>query len=202
MFARTRFEHRFPPNSGRTVGYLGLALGAGVIALSILYMPLRQWATLSLGTLAACIALWAILLRPRAFATGQDLVLWNMVSDTWIPLAAVELVEPKHALIVWAHGKKHHCVGIAKSRRVARAALRNRVRDGEGTIARRAGWEKPQGGTERIVYEDFVATRIEELARNARDQGLQPGPVRRVPAVLEIALLTVSVAAFAVAFFL
>ena len=52
--------------------------------------------------------------------------------------------------------------------------------------------------TEKIVYEDFVAERIEDLARNARARGLEPGPVRRRPATLEIGLLVVSLAALAV----
>jgi hypothetical protein len=202
MSPRASEIHRFPPNTGRTVGYLGLGLALGVIVVGFFYIPLRPWVILSLGSVAAGIAVWIVLLRPRAYATSEDLVLLNMVTDSWIPLAAIERVEPKYALIIWAHGRKHHCVGIAKSRRAATAGLRSRVQSGNSSIFSRAGWMQPQSDTgEKIVYENFVAERIEDLAKNARARGLEPGPVRRRPATLEIGLLVVSLAVFAAAFF-
>jgi hypothetical protein len=195
----------FPPNTGRTVGYLGLALAVAVIAVSYYYVPTREWITLSVGCVAGGIAVWIILLRPRAYATGESLVLVNMVSNTWIPLAAIERVEPRHALIVWVNGKKHLCVGIAKSRRVATGRARSRVSKARGGIESRAGWMTPTDtrlatGYEQGHYEDFVVSRIEQLAKDAVDQGMQPGPVRRVPAPLEIGLLLASLGGLALAF--
>ena len=203
MTRRKDIEHHFPPNTGRTVGYIGLALAAGVIVVSIYYLPFRSWLTLALGCLAGGIAVWITLLRPRARATADDLVLLNMVSDTWIPLVSIERVQAKHALIVWANGKKYLCVGIAKPRRILSGRARSRSVSAGGGIQERAGWLTPQGARPTDgLYEDLVVARIGHLVDNARERGQQPGPVRRTPALLEIVLLVVSTAGFALALFL
>ena len=148
----------------------------------------------------AGVVVWAVLLRPRATAYDETLVLHNQVSDWHLPLAEVEDVAVRHTLNVWVGGKRYSCSGIGR-------ASRQMVRGPDGApasvFARRDDPRTGAGDAAKIGevdYATFVENRIDELAAVARREGGQPPAVQRVWAVPELAALSVLALAALVAF--
>lgn len=176
--------HAFKPTSGTAVGFLGLLAAVLVIALAA--TTERTTFGLRTGIVAALAGLlaWMTLLRPRVRAYADTLMLRNMASDTYLPLARIDTVLVRHTLNVWVDDRRYTCPGIGRSTRsMARARGR--------------GAEAAQGDD----YVTFVETTIEDLARSARrDLRGEPPPVRKQWAVPELAALAVLVVAFLLTF--
>ena len=191
---------KFKPTSGRAVGFLSvlvilLAAGDLIVAEHDLF-ALR----VSLGLGVVALVVWMSMLRPRAVAYPDTLVLHNMVSDTTLPMAKIEAVLVRHTLNVWIGQERYVCVGIGRSsrsmskRRESRAMTlfavdQSEERMGQGQSA------KIGAGTE---YANFVETRIEGLAHQARRDRLDAPPASRTWAVPELVALGVLVVAFVV----
>ena len=140
----------------------------------------------ALGAGVAGVLIWMVLLRPRVTAYADTLVLHNMASDTYLPLAGIESAAVRLTLHVWVDGRRHTCPGIGRS---TRSMMRSQRR-GAGTT-----------GDED--YASFVESTIEDLARSAkRDLRGDLPPVRREWAVRELGALAVLVLASAVSFVL
>lgn len=122
-----------------------------------------------------------MLLRPRVAVAGDDLVLRNMVSTTWVPLASIDELEIRQMLTVLAGGRRFQSTSL------------NRRRQGvlRGSRSRRAAAGDPS--VEVPTYADLVEGRLRRLVEEARsragDDTGAPG-VRRDWAVPEIAGLT------------
>jgi hypothetical protein len=192
---------RFKPTLGVALGYVGLTVAA-LVVLSLLTTEQNltgvRW---SLGTGVVAVLVWAVMIRPRATAYDDTLVLHHMLSDTHLPLARIDAAVVRQMLHVWIGEDRYVCTGIGRS---TRKLLKRRSRGamaglgvvqaddhaGMGDVA-----ELGSGADDAT----FVETRIEDLARTARrDRQAEPPLVRRTWAVPELAVLGVLAAAFLV----
>lgn len=182
----------FRPTNGAILGWSGVAV-ATVVALYVLVTdPSLRSVQLALALALAAMVVWVTMLRPRATAYEDTLVLRNMLRDTHVPLARIDSAVVRQTLNVWVGGERHVCVGIGQT---ARSMLRQRGRGtvpGAGlpqhteTSGALAGSAIGAGGP----YHQFVETRIEDLAREARrDQRGLGLEVRREWARPELAAL-------------
>jgi hypothetical protein len=180
----TKPVHAFKPTSGSMIGYLAVAAALVVVVLAA--ATEHSLFGLRAGLVAAIVAVvaWMTLLRPRVAAYVDTLLLRNMASDTYLPLASVENVLVRHQLNVWLGDQRFTCAGIGRS---SRSMLR----------AERRGPDDSAGSD----YVTFVETSIDDLARAARrDLRGDPPPIRTRPAIPELAALTVLVLAFLLSF--
>ena len=110
------------------------------------------------GALVFGVLVWAAMLRPRVWATEEDLVLRNMLHTARIPLAAIEQVVVRQVLAVSAGEQRYVSPAIGKS-------LRQTLKSGSPgePATARAG-----DGRRTRRYPDFVEERISRLAEDAR----------------------------------
>jgi hypothetical protein len=150
---------RFRPTSGRVTGVLALVLVAAVVVIGLVDrthgFPLPVVAV----ALLVGVLVWAAMLRPRVWATEEDLVLRNMLDTAWIPLAAIEKVVVRQVLAVSAGEKRYVSPAVGKSWRQTLKSSR----------ARGAGDSDESSTDVRTAsYPDFVEGRISRLAEEAR----------------------------------
>lgn len=171
--------HRFGPTNGGILGWVGVVLAVVVAVFVAVTDPSLIGLRVVLGLAVMALLIWVALLRPRAIAHRDTLVLRNMLFDTIIPLAVIDRVVVSHSLVVWVDEERHSCPGIGRSTRSMMRA--------------QAG----KGPTASDDYPDFVESTIEDLARSARrDRGGEDGRVRRawaVPELVALGLLSVAV---------
>ncbi len=194
----------FKPTNGLVIGYVTLA----VCALAVVYVAVSAHSVtglrVALGFAVGGCVDWVVLLRPRATADREMLRLKNSLVDVDIPLALIDGVTVRQTLNVWVGKRRYVCAGIGRSRR---RMFKRSGRRGPGALL---GLGKLQGyaaqvnpaGEERsgMLYETYVATRIEELAEQARQEPAPSGNrVRHVPAWPALTALTALVVAFVVA---
>ena len=176
--------HAFRPTGGTVMGTAGLSAVAVVIVAALVTEPSVTGVRVALGAALVGVLVWMVLLRPRVTAYADTLVLHNMASDTFLPLAGIESVAVRLTLHVWVDDRRHTCSGIGRSTRSMMKAERH--------------GSPPTGAAD---YASFVETTIEDLARSARrDLRGDPPPVRREWAVRELAALAVLALAMAVSF--
>lgn len=185
--ARPQLVHAFKPTSGMLLGTVGIVVAGLVVVLVVLTE--RSVGGLRTALVAALVGLlvWMVLLRPRVRVYADTLVLRNMTSDVHVPLASVDSVAVRHALIVRVDDERYSCPGIGKS-------TRSMVRpEGRGPSLLSGSQD----------YVRFVETTLEDLARSARRdaKGEQP-PVRRQWAVPELAAAGLFVGALVLSFVL
>lgn len=170
---------QFDPSSGTAFGFVTLAaLGVAVV----LVAATERTAT-GLQAVLALVAFgaltWAALIRPRAAAYRETLVIRHMFSDVHLPLARIDEVVTRQVLYVYLDDERHSCAGIGRSSR--------RLAGLPGSL--------PTGHEAQLDYARHVETRILELAERARRESAgPPPPVRREWAVPEILGVTVPVA--------
>jgi hypothetical protein len=196
---------KFKPTSGTFLALTGLVvIAAAAVAVAVSEKNLAGLrAVLVLGIVAVLV--WAILLRQRATAYRDTLVLHHILSDTTLPLARIDTVVVRHTLNVFIGDARYVCAGIGRTtrqmtggrRQGAMAVIGLRQADDHvgATQASRIG--------EGNAYSTFVETRIEDLARSARrDLPGEPPPVRRSLAVPEVSALAVLLVALGATFLL
>ena len=197
--ALARPVQKFKPTAGAAIGYLGLAVCAlvvGVVATTEQHVTGLQ---VGLGAVLVGVLIWLVLLRPRATAYDDTLVLRGMVSDTALPLARIDAAVVRHMLVVRIGEDRYTCAGIARSTRsIAKRANPSGI-PGLG-LQRSEDRMRALGARGEIgssgEYANFVESRIEELARSARRDGRDGAEVRRRWAPVELAALVVSALAF------
>ena len=191
---------KFKPTSGRVLGFIGILFMVVLIG----YVGVTEH---DLVAVRVCIGLatlgllvWMALLRPRAEAYDDRLVLHNMASDTELPIADIDAVVVRHTLNVWIGEDRYVCVGIGRSSRsmIKRKSPGPMALLGINQSEERMG----QGQSAKIgagaEYANFVETRIIGLSRTAKLDGVGSPPVRRTWAVPELAALGVLALAFVV----
>jgi hypothetical protein len=146
-----------------------------------------------LGLAIAALVIWMTMLRPRAVAYDDSLVLHNMASDTRLPMAGIVAVVVRHTLNVWVGDDRYVCVGIGRS---SRSMMKRRSPGPMALLGVDQSEERMgQGQSAKIgagaEYANFVETRIEGLAHTARRDRLEAFPARRTWAVPELAALVV-----------
>jgi hypothetical protein len=197
--ALARPVQKFKPTTGPAIGFVGLAVCVLVVGVVATSERSAVGAQVALGAVLLAVVIWLVLLRPRAAAYDDTLVLRGMLSDTTLPLAGIDAAVVRHVLVVWIGDDRYTCAGIARS---TRSMMRRRSSAMTSTLGLhqtdpRAGAAGDAGdiGTSGD-YATFVETRIEDLARSARRDGRDAPPVRRTWARLEIAALAASALAF------
>ncbi len=177
---------RFHPTSGRITGVLGLVLVAAVVVMGLVDRARGFPLPVLAGALLGGVLIWAAMLRPKVWATADELVLRNMLHTDHLPLAAIDRVVVRQVLVVSAGEERYVSPAIGKSRRSSQLAGRP---DRRSAAAARV---EPS-------YPDFVAERIAQLAEDARarrgvkllsdEQLALAAGARRTPAWPEIAAL-------------
>jgi hypothetical protein len=181
----------FRPTSGRAMGFLGLALVLTLLVTAAWpgdqgFAPYVVW-----GLVFAAVLAWSAMLRPRLWATAADLVLRNMVSTTYVPLAAIEQVVVRQYCAVLAGEKRYTNPAVGRSLR----DLRPLRREKEGTTP--ATMPYPQFVEERILHLCERARTREGITMMSDEQLARAGDVRREWAYPEIVALVVTGLGFA-----
>ncbi len=197
--ALARPVQKFKPTTGPVLGYVGLAVCALVIGVVATSEQHVVGVRVALGAVLVGVLIWLALLRPRAAAYDDTLVLRGMLSDTTLPLAGIDAAVVRHVLVVWIGDDRYTCAGIARS---TRSMMRRR--DSALTSSLGLHQTDPQAGPASAGgdigtsgdYATFVENRIQDLARSARRDGGDVPEVRRTWARLEIAALAASALAF------
>lgn len=151
----------FRPTSGRITGVLGLVLVALVVVLGLVYRTRGFPLPVVTAALVMGVLVWAAMLRPRVWATEEDLVLRNMMHTAWIPLAAIEQVAVRQVLAVSVGEKRYVSPAVGKSSRQTLKSNRAPTTAGAGETSTRAV---------TASYPEFVKERIVALAEAARAQ--------------------------------
>ena len=194
---------RFKPTGGFVAGYVGLlgvVAGVGYIA-AFVHTPTAL--SVALGLAIFGVVVWTTQLRSRAAVYPDVVRLKNALVDYEVPLRLVEEVNTTSTLNVWTAERRYVCIGIGESMRT--------MMKGERRTTQGLGMREAQGYAEAAnraaldqsatAYETFVATRIQELAEQAKRSPAPAGApqqVRRAFAWPEIAAFAVIGIAFVV----
>lgn len=183
----------FQPTSGTIVGWLGVATGVVMVALSFGWGLTEGFSLPGFaGGLLLALAAWVTMLRPRVGLDRSDLVVRGMVSTTRLPVGAIESVVARQVLAVWVGGKRYVSAAVGHSYRDIARSRRQR-HDDPALLRQNAKHSDP-------IYADHVVTMITERARLVRSEAggdlktplpVEPGGVRRSWAWPEIAALVV-----------
>jgi hypothetical protein len=197
--ALARPVQKFKPTTGPVIGCVGLAVCLVVVGVVVTSERSVIGAQVALGAVLVGVLIWLVLLRPRATAYDDRLVLRGILSDTTLPLARIDAAVVRHMLVVWIGEDRYTCAGIARSTR----SMVKRRNPGVLSVLGLHQTDDRMGaaGAGAMIgtsgdYATFVESRIEDLARSARRDGRDVPPVRRRWAPLEIAVLAVSGLAF------
>lgn len=108
---------RFRTGSAVVLGYIGVLVGLGGMALIIMdgYSG-GEWWPLCLCLLGATLS-WAVLVRPVVLMGRDELILRGVLSDLALPLAAVEIARVTLFLNVRAGGRTYTSAALGRSRR-------------------------------------------------------------------------------------
>jgi hypothetical protein len=187
----------FSPTSGRVVGTLGLFVAALIVGLALTNLGEGYAWPLAFAGCFGGVLVWSALLRPRLALTPSTLVLRNMFETVHVPLAAIEQLAVRQVLAVRVGDRRFVSPAVGKS-------LRKIVKGAPG--------DGPHRTPEQLLaasYADFVEARVRQRCDDARaregvrrgsaEQRARGADVRREPAWLEIALLSVSALGFVVA---
>jgi hypothetical protein len=166
----SRTEHgdasveKFAPNGGILTAVIG-----GLIVLSFVVVWVFDMDAVPLWIPAIAlfvgVVLYASTVRPRVLVDQHELVLRNMVSTIYIPLAAVEEVAVQQMMAVRAGGKRYVCAGVGRSLRASlRGSAAMRAREQVGGLRGELAAVREPG----MNYADFVELRIQELVNEDR----------------------------------
>lgn len=163
---------RFHPTSGRLVGLLTLVVVAGLLVHPAVDVRTPTGQRVAAGLALLAVLVWMTQLRPRATLCTDVLHLRNVLRDVAVPLAAVDEVAVGRTLEVRVGESRYVCVGIGKP---LRAVLRPGSRRGPATLL---GWDRltaytdeatpPRPDESALSYQEYVETRIGDLAADAR----------------------------------
>src|SRR5262245_1239776 len=120
----------------------------------------------ALAVLGAVIV-WISTVRPRVWVKNHDLVLRNMVTTWYLPLASIEEVAVRQVMAVRAGGQRYVCAGVGRSLREAlKGSSADRARGQmRGLRGELANANDRQPG---VNYADFVEIRVQELINEDR----------------------------------
>ena len=207
MNARSRIggDHRYLPTSGTVSGWVGVALSAGAVVVTLVDDRTLNGSRYALGALVFGVLVWCFLLRPRVVIGADAVELRNPLSSWHVPVAGVQKVEVRAVTMVYTEEGRFDGVAVG---RPVRSQLRGRSvpqrsvgipglgaqRVSEGAAASR----QPMGRLDAQRVADLVVEEILFAADQARDLGQRPRPPWRTWARLELAALLVLCVAFVV----
>lgn len=171
---------KFAPNGGTVTAVVaGLVALAFILAWAIDIHRVALWVP-ALALLGGAIV-WMSTVRPRVRVENNELVLQNMVTTTYLPLASIEEVAVRQVMAVRAGGQRYVCSGVGRSMRSALKGssvehARQQVGGLRGELAK-----VPEPG---MHYADFVELRVRELINEDR---MRRGVKRYSPEADELA---------------
>jgi hypothetical protein len=186
---------KFAPNGGTVIAVLGAVVILGfLVGWAVEPDEVPLW--VPGATLLGGVVLYTSTVRPRVLVVGHELVLRNMLSTAYIPLAAIEELAVRQVLAVKAGDKRYVCAGVGRSLRQAmKGSAVQRAREDMGGLRGEIAAVREPG----MNYADFVEIRIQELVNEDRARrGIAKfspeadelaEQARREPAWPEIALL-------------
>jgi len=156
---------KFAPNGGTLMAVIaGLVALAFVVGWAIDIHRVALWVP-ALAVLGAVIV-WISTVRPRVWVKNHDLVLRNMLSTWYLPLASIEEVAVRQVMAVRAGDKRYVCAGVGRSLRSAlKGSSVERARQQVGGMRGELAKEVPEPG---MHYADFVELRVRELINEDR----------------------------------
>ena len=143
----------FRPSSGRVQGVIAVTAAAGLVVIGLRDVDSGFPAPLIAVCLLLGVLAWASMLRPRVWATADDLVMRNMLHTVRIPLAAIHTVVVRQVL----------AVGVAEGRYVSPA-----IGQSARATARADAGKAKKSATES--YQVFVRERSGQVADTARSE--------------------------------
>jgi hypothetical protein len=110
-------EEKFATSSGRWLGWIGVGLGVAIVVIDPFTGDTVNVSVLLLGVALACLS-WVTLVRPRASAHRDALLLQNMVHDIAIPWPQIERCTVGQTLVVsTVEAERYHGLGVTRSAR-------------------------------------------------------------------------------------
>ncbi len=194
-------------NSGKVLGSMTMLLAGFVAVLALVDGQVYEVVCVAVfvGTLA-----WAAMVRPALSIVGTTLVLRNMLETVRVPLAAIESVTVRQVLVVRAGERKITSSAIGRSRRqIARDARPAALGGGVfGSMLNSVTHGSAVSETPRSSFGLMVEEQLRVQMSNARaaagvtprspEQAALAEGIEKQPAVVEIALLALSVLVFVV----
>ena len=189
---------KFAPNGGTAVAVLGAIVILGfLVGWAVEPDEVPLW--VPGATLLGGVVLYTSTRGRTVLVVGHELVLRNMLSTAYIPLAAIEELAVRQVLAVKAGDKRYVCAGVGRSLRQAmKGSAVQRAREEMGGLRGEVAAVREPG----MNYADFVEIRIQELINEDRARrGIAKfspeadelaEQARREPAWPEIALLVVT----------
>jgi hypothetical protein len=155
---------KFAPNGGTAVAVLGAIVILGfLVGWAVEPDEVPLW--VPGATLLGGVVLYTSTVRPRVLVVGHELVLRNMLSTAYIPLAAIEELAVRQVLAVKAGDKRYVCAGVGRSLRQAmKGSAVQRAREDMGGLRGEIAAVREPG----MNYADFVEIRIQELINEDR----------------------------------
>lgn len=186
-------EQRYGPTSGTVSGYFGLVLCALVIGLVVTGDLTAGAVRVIAAAAGAAVLIWAYMLRPRIIleADGATLVLRNPLSSWRIPVASVRVVAVKAVTTVGTDDARYDAVAVGYPlRTLVRDSRQGRPRMDEPRVD--DGSRAEGRHDEQSVMTEMVLA----AAERARQVGAVAGPVQRIYAVAELALVGIATLTF------
>jgi hypothetical protein len=155
---------KFAPNGGTVTALVaGLVALAFILAWAIDIQRVALWVP-AVALLGAGVV-WISTLRPRVKVQNHELVLQNMVTTTYLPLASIDEVAVRQVMAVRAGGRRYVCAGVGRSLRSAlKGSSAERARGQLGGLRGELA-KVPEPG---MHYADFVELRVRELINEDR----------------------------------
>jgi len=155
---------KFAPNGGTVIAVIGALVVVGlVVGWAIDPDEVPIW--VPAATLFGGVLVYASTVRPRVLVVGYELVLRNMLTTSYIPLAAIEELAVRQVLAVRAGGKRYVCAGVGRSLRQAmKGSAIQRAREEMGGLRGEVAAVREPG----MNYADYVELRIQELVNEDR----------------------------------
>jgi hypothetical protein len=155
---------KFAPNGGTLTAVLAALVALAFVlawAIDIHRVPLWVPGVALLGA----VVVWISTVRPRVRVENHELVLQNMLTTTYLPLASIEEVAVRQVMAVRAGGKRYVCAGVGRSLRQAmKGSAVERAREQMGGLRGELARVREPG----MHYADFVEIRVQELINEDR----------------------------------
>jgi hypothetical protein len=157
---------KFAPNGGTGIAVVGGLVALGfIVAWAVDMEEVPLW--VPAVALFSGIVLYTSTVRPRVRVQGRELVLRNMLSTIYLPLAAIEEIAVQQVMAVRAGGKRYVCAGVGRTLRQAmKGSAMQKAREQAGGLRGEiaAATVREPG----MNYADFVEIRLQELVNEDR----------------------------------
>src|SRR3954447_10333872 len=155
---------KFAPNGGTFIAVIGGLVALAFIVLWVVDIHRVSLWVPALATLGAVIV-WMSTVRPRVWVQDHELVLRNMLTTTYIPLASIEEVAVRQVMAVRAGGQRYVCAGVGRSLRSAlKGSAVETAREQLGGLRGELAKVREPG----MHYADYVEIRVQELINEDR----------------------------------